>query len=159
MNETSTTSGLFLGLILSILLIGGVISVRSGEVHWPGAQAPEVEEDDRAGQPLMTGRPTFRNRAHPKLRRDGDDVVEPASGPIFTPPRLANVGFVLCAIGLVWMVVEAFSLGTAWGYAVLIGNFFGSIAFFFAYPRRGWRPLGVQLGGAVAFVWASLQTL
>ena len=69
----------------------------------------------------------------------------------------AAVGLALSLIGLVWMLVEAFSLGSGWGIAVLLGNVFGAIAFFFAYPRQAWRPLSVGIGGLAALVWSAVQ--
>ena len=154
LNETTTTAVIFVSVLLVGLLLGTIAAVQRGEVVWGG----EEEVVETAPAPINFGnRPTFSSRAQPKLKSDKDvEVTEEPVAPPIKVPTLDALGWALSLIGIVWLLIEAFSQGVIWGIAVLFGNLLGGIVFLFAYPRRAWRPLSVQCLGYAALIWAAI---
>ena len=156
-NETSTTAAIFLGCVLVALLVGTVLAVQRGDMAWPPGSGERVEPAKVPPAYANFGaRPTFSGRAHPKLKTDKreEEVAEEESAGLRLP-SLESVGIGLSVIGIVWLLVEAFSEATIWGCAVLFGNLLGGVAFLFAYPRRAWRPLALQCAGYAALLWTT----
>jgi hypothetical protein len=158
-NETTTTAVIFLGAVLAVLAAGTVIAVKRGEMAWPPGSGEEKAEPAKPPEYINFGaRPSFSARAQPKLKTDKDEEVIEEPGPALSLPPLDSVGIGLSVVGIVWLLVEAFSQGTIWGCAVLFGNLLGGIAFLFAYPKRAWRPFSVQCVGYLALIWAAVST-
>jgi hypothetical protein len=154
-NETTTTALILLGAVLAGMLVATGIAVERGDMPWPPGEEERVEPQRAPIYLHSSTRPTFSNR-HPTLKTDHDEEeAEQGSGPALLLPPLDAFGVGLSLVGLVWLLVEAFTLGAGWGFAVLLANLFGGVAFLFAYPRRAWRPLSVLVVGYVAWIWAA----
>lgn len=153
-NETTTTAAIFLGLAILIVTALTVSAVESGRMAWPPWADRQVEEEPR-GIP-QAYHPSFY-RPQPKLHTDHEDEQAAAQKVTWSVPELDTLGLALSAVGLVWLLVEAFSQGPMWGVAVLFGNLLGGFAFLFAYPARAWRPLSVQCIGYLSLLWASIS--
>jgi len=157
-NETTTTALLF--LFVATLVVGTLVtvSIQRGDLSWQPSAAKEVEPRKPPAYANFGVHPSF-TRPQPKLKTDKDDLVSEPTGPQFSLPPLSTLGLGLSFVGLVWLLVEAFSQGAAWGCAVLFGNLLGGVAFLFAYPGRAWRPLSVQCVGYASLWWASIRVL
>ena len=143
-NETTTTAAIFLGCVLVVLLVGLVLAVQRGDTAWPPGSEERVEPAKPPAYANIRQRPTFSRSLYAELKTDKkEEVVEQESAELHMP-AIDTVGFGLSAVGIVWLLVEAFSQATVWGCAVLFGNLLGAVAFLFAYPKRAWRPFSVQ---------------
>ena len=155
LNETTTTALIFLGSFLVVGVIWMTIAVERGDIAWPPGRVETVEQIKPNPFQYVGVRPTFSSRTQTLLR---DEEPEPAPRPFFRTPPLTPLGLALSLIGIGWMLVESFSQGSGWGYAVLFGNLIGGLFFVCAYPRRAWRPFSVQCVGYLAVLLASISS-
>ena len=103
-------------------------------IRWRMQEAERIKEAERAK--------AAAERAAKQPSREPFDASKMAA--IFI-----RVGFLLCLIGSLWLIVQGFAVSPVWGIALIIGNGIAGFAFLVLHTERAKAPVLTWVAGAV----------